>query len=141
MRDATRDAPEADKADGLAAKSVRCALANIVRKVVRSAPLAGADVGVAVGELLEQRQHHRHRGLGDAETIRLRRRMTDHDAEFGGGCGIDVVDTDGVFGDDAKPLRGFHHAAADRGVAHGGAHQRDAIACMCHHVVLVFGAR
>ena len=141
LRDAAGDAAEADEADGLAAEAVGGAGAEVVGEIVRGAPFAVAHVGVAVGELLEQRQHHRHRGLGDAEAVRLGRRVADHDAELGRGFGVDVVDADGVFGDDAQPLRRLHHAAADRGVAHRGAHQRHAVARLRHHVVLVMRAR
>ena len=42
--------------------------------------------------ILEQMQHHCHRGLGDAETVRLGWRVTDHDAEIGGGVHVDRVD-------------------------------------------------
>ena len=141
LRDARADTPEADDAQRLAAKAVRLAAAEIVGEVFLRAPFAGAHVGVALAQLLQRREHHRHRGLGDAEAIRLGRRVADHDAEIGGGVGIDVVDADGVFGDDAQPLRGLHDAPADGSVPHRGAHQRNGVARGVDHGVFMGSAR
>ncbi|HMJ30295.1 MAG TPA: hypothetical protein VK512_16415 [Xanthobacteraceae bacterium] len=67
--------------------------------------------------------------------------MAHHDAEIGRGLGVDIVDPDGVFRDDAQPLRRLHDAPADRSVAYGGAHERDRIARGLHHRLFVRRAR
>ena len=54
------------------AKSVRRAAADVIGEIVRLAPFAGAHVGVALAQLLEQRQHESDGGLGDAEAVRTR---------------------------------------------------------------------
>ena len=69
------------------------------------------------------------------------RRVANHDAELGGGVGVDVIDADGVFGDDAQTLRGLHDAPADRGVAHGGAHERNRVTRRLHDGLFVRRAR
>ena len=141
LRHPGADASEADEADGLARKIVGLPAAHIVGEVGEFPPFAVAHIGIALADLLEQGQHEGHRGLGDAEAIGFRRRVADHDAELGGGVGIDVVDPDGVFGDDAQPLRGLHDPPRDGGVAHGGAHQGDRIARRFGHCIFVGAAR
>jgi hypothetical protein len=64
-----------------------------------------------------------------------------HDAELGRGVRVDVIDADGVFGDDAQALRGLHDPPADRGVAHGRAHERDRVARRLRDGVFVRRAR
>ena len=124
------------------AKAVRCPAADVIGEVLLLAPLAGADVGVALAQLLEQRQHEGDGGLGDAEAVGLGRRVAHHHAEVGRRFGVDVIDADRVFRDHAQALRRLHDAAADRGVADRRAHQRDRVAGGFHHLVLhVAGAR
>ena len=123
LGDPRSDPPEADDADGLAGESVGGAAADVIGEVVRGAPFPGAHVGVALGDFLQQRQHEGNGGFGHAEAIGFGRRMADHDAELGGGLRVHVIDADRVFGDDAQALRGLHDPPADRGVAHGRAHE------------------
>src|SRR5262247_4738476 len=73
-------------------------------EIVRRAPFAGAHIGVALGDFLEQRQHEGDGGFGDAEAVGFGRRVANHDAEIGGGLRVHVVDADSVFGDDAQAL-------------------------------------
>ena len=88
--------------------------AEVKGKILRRAPLAGAHVGVALLHLLEEREHEGHGGFSHSEAVGFCRRVTHHDAELGGGVGVDIVDADAVFCDDAQPLGGLHHAPADR---------------------------
>jgi hypothetical protein len=129
-----------DEADGLAGESVGGAAADVIGEVVRGAPFPGAHVGVALGDFLQQRQHEGNGGFGDAEAVGFGRRVADHDAELGCGFRVHVIDADGVFGDDAQPLRGLHDPPADRGVAHGRAHERDRVARRLDDGVFVDGA-
>jgi hypothetical protein len=100
----------------------------------------GAHVGVALGDFLQQRQHEGNSGFGDAEAVGFGRRVADHDAELGRGFRVHVIDADGVFGDDAQALRGLHDPPADRGVAHGRAHERNRVARRLDDSVFVDGA-
>ena len=117
------------------------AAADVIGEIFRGAPFARAHIGVALGDFLQQREHEGDGRFGDAEAVGFGRRVAHHDAEVGCGLGVDVVDTDGVFRDDAQPLRCLHDAPADRGVTHGGAHERDCIARGLHHRILVRRAR
>jgi hypothetical protein len=129
-----------DEADGLAGESVGGAAADVIGEVVRGAPFPGAHVGVALGDFLQQRQHEGNGGFGDAEAVGFGRRVADHDAELGRGFRVHVIDADGVLGDDAQSLRGLHDPPADRGVAHGRAHERDRVARRLDDGVFVDGA-
>jgi hypothetical protein len=135
------DAAKSDQPDGLAGEIVALPAAHVVRKTVELAPFAGAHIAIAFADLLEQCEHERDRGFGDREAVRFGRRVTHHDAKFGGRVGIDVIDPDRVLGDHAQPLRGLHDPPADRGVADRGAHQGDRIARSLHDGVFVMSAR
>ena len=100
-----------------------------------------AHIGVALCDSLQQRQHEGDGGFGDAEAIGFGRRVADHDAELGCGVRVHIIDADRVFGDDAQALRGLHDAPADRGVAHGRAHERNRVARRLHDGLFVRQAR
>ncbi len=95
---------------------------------MRLAPFAGAHIGVALADFFQDRQQHRHCGLGHGEAVGFGRRMADQNSKVRRRLDIHVVDADGVFGDDAQPLRRLHDAAADGSLADRGAHERDRLA-------------
>ena len=141
LGDACANAAEADEADGLTGKTIRGAAADVIGEIVGRAPFARAHISVALGDLLQQRQHEGDGGFGDAEAVRFGRRVAHHDAELGRGFRVHVVDADGIFRDDAQPLRSLHDAPADRRVTDRRAHQRHRVARRLHHGLLVRGAR
>ena len=74
--------------------------------------------------MTRQRQHEREGVLGDSDGIAARR-VHHHDAAFGGGVEIDVVDAHAGASDDAQLGGLVHHGGIDE---RGRAHQ-DGIRC------------
>ena len=105
------DASEADDADREAGIAVLAAsdMGGSERRCAPGRPVLHRLVTLA--GLLQEGEHLLHRRLDDAAPVRLGRRVGDDDAELGGDVGIDLVDPDGVLGDDAELLRREHDAA------------------------------
>src|SRR5262249_28939515 len=59
----------------------------------------------------------------------------------GRGSGIDVVDPEGVFREDAQPLRSLHDPPADGRMGHGRSHQRNRLPRRLHDGIFVRRAR
>ena len=142
LRHAGANPAEADEPDGLSRKAVRRPATDVIGEVLLFAPFAGADVGVALAQLLEQRQHEGDGGLCHAEAVGLGRGVAHHDAEVRRRLGVDVIDADRIFRHHPQALRGLHDPPGDRGVADRGAHQSDHVAGGFHDLVFhIAGAR
>ena len=79
------DTTEANNTEGLVGEFDACPTAAF--------PTTGNKRGMSLGNIASHRKQQGHGVLGGRENVRLRR-VHDHHATFGGGFGVDVVETD-----------------------------------------------
>jgi hypothetical protein len=141
LGDAGADAAQPDDAERDAGVAVGRPQAEIGAHQARRAPLAGLDRGVALLELLEHGEDHRHGALGDAVAVRLGRRVAHQNAELGRRLDVDIVSADRAFGDDAQVRVGLHDPAGDRARPDRGADQGLGVLRVSDHLVFIVALR